>query len=218
MQSIAHDFPEIAKTYSIGKSFEGRDINVIELTSNAGSSETPKVKQIKEKNLLQTDDDESLLLIYDEDETKSEEKPDDKADDKKAEKKSEEKPAEDKKGGDKKKAEKDYGFKYTGPEVNDGKPTILQTGATHARELISTNLNVYQMLKLLKKGEIEKNDEWKQLLEQNKYIFMPIYNVDGVNFIEENWVKNHKIIPKRKNMDMNENSGNPVEAGVDLNR
>jgi len=32
MLSIAHDFPEISKVYSIGKSFEGRDINVIELT------------------------------------------------------------------------------------------------------------------------------------------------------------------------------------------
>jgi hypothetical protein len=45
------------------------------------------------------------------------------------------------------------------------KPTILMTGATHARELISTNFNVYQMLKLLRLGEIEKDKEWKQLLE-----------------------------------------------------
>jgi hypothetical protein len=75
------------------------------------------------------------------------------------------------------------------------------TGATHARELISTNLNVFQMLKLLRLGAIEKDETWKQLFEQNKYIFMPIFNVDGVNFIEDNWNENHKIIPKRKNMD-----------------
>jgi hypothetical protein len=74
------------------------------------------------------------------------------------------------------------------------------------------------MLKLLKKGEIEKNPEWKNLLEQNKYIFMPVYNVDGVNFIEENWVKEHKIVPKRKNMDMREDASSPIDAGVDLNR
>ena len=86
-------------------------------------------------------------------------------------------------------------------DVNDGKPSILQTGATHSRELISTNLNVYQMLKLLRLGEIKKDEMWEKLLQQNKYIFMPIYNVDGVNFIEENWKKDHKIIPKRKNMD-----------------
>jgi len=48
--------------------------------------------------------------------------------------------------------------------VNDGKPTILQTGATHSRELISTNLNVFQMLKLIRKGVLENNDEWSKLL------------------------------------------------------
>ena len=66
--------------------------------------------------------------------------------------------------------------------------------------------------------EIDKNPEWKNLLEQNKYIFMPIYNVDGVNFIEENWINSHKIMPKRKNMDMKEDSSSPIDAGVDLNR
>jgi outer membrane biosynthesis protein TonB len=34
LTSIANDFPEIAKTYSIGQSFEGRDINVIEISGN----------------------------------------------------------------------------------------------------------------------------------------------------------------------------------------
>ena len=82
------------------------------------------------------------------------------------------------------------------------KPTILMTGATHARELISTNFNLYQMLKLLKKGDIEKNEEWNKLLQQNKYIFMPIWNVDGVNFIEKQWNEKHIILPKRKNMDL----------------
>lgn len=47
---------------------------------------------------------------------------------------------------------------------------------------------------------------------------MPIYNVDGVNFIEENWLSSHKIMPKRKNMNMKEDSSSPIDAGVDLNR
>ena len=43
MLSIQHDFPDIAKTYSAGKSFQGRDINVIELTYGAGAeNEEPK--------------------------------------------------------------------------------------------------------------------------------------------------------------------------------
>ena len=46
---------------------------------------------------------------------------------------------------------------------------------------------------------------------------MPIFNVDGVNFIEQYWKENHKIVPKRKNMD-NGNSSDPEKAGVDLNR
>jgi murein tripeptide amidase MpaA len=69
MLSIQHDFPEIAKVYSIGKSFEGRDINVIEMTMPS--------------------DKKSLA------------------------------------------------------QVSDSKPTILMTGATHARELISINLNIF---------------------------------------------------------------------------
>lgn len=58
MLSIVHDFPEIAKSYSIGKSYEGRDINVIELTSGQAASSGPK-----EKNLLQTSDEEEGGLI-----------------------------------------------------------------------------------------------------------------------------------------------------------
>jgi hypothetical protein len=82
MMSIAHDFPDIAKTYSIGKSFEGRDINVIEMTMPVEKKEG----------------DVSLVQVSKDEDNKS---------------------------------------------TNDGKPAILMTGATHARELISTNLNVF---------------------------------------------------------------------------
>lgn len=37
---------------------------------------------------------------------------------------------------------------------------MLMTGSTHARELISTNLNLYMLLKLLRLGLIEKNPTW----------------------------------------------------------
>jgi murein tripeptide amidase MpaA len=81
------------------------------------------------------------------------------------------------------------------------KPAILMTGATHARELISTSLNVYEMLKLIKKGLVDKEPKYQQLLQQNKYYFLPILNVDGVALIEQGWEDHHKIDPKRKNMD-----------------
>ena len=59
----------------------------------------------------------------------------------------------------------------------------------------------------------------------NKYIFVPIFNVDGVALIEDNWVKSHKIVPDRKNMD-NKFAGckgasgqlAQVDYGVDINR
>lgn len=65
------------------------------------------------------------------------------------------------------------------------------------------------------------------MLEQNKYFFLPIFNVDGVALIEKNWPDTHKIVPDRKNMDSkysaseckgmsNEKVG--VDYGVDLNR
>jgi murein tripeptide amidase MpaA len=40
------------------------------------------------------------------------------------------------------------------PSEVKNKPAILLTGATHARELISTSFNVYQMLKLVMKGYV----------------------------------------------------------------
>ena len=72
-------------------------------------------------------------------------------------------------------------------EDGSDKPAILMTGATHARELISTSLNLYTMLKLLKKGAITKDPQYEKLLNQNKYYFVPILNVDGVSLIEDKW-------------------------------
>jgi len=77
------------------------------------------------------------------------------------------------------------------------------------------------MLKLLRLGEIEKNDHWHNLLQENKFIFMPVFNVDGVNYIEEHWKTDHKILPKRKNLDTGSPCGTSTydkDMGVDLNR
>lgn len=121
MERMASEFPDNVKLNSIGKSFEGRDINYIEL-----DIPNPDVKK---------------------------------------------------------------------------KPAILLTGATHARELISTSLNIYQALKLLKSGVIQKEEKYFNLLRDNKFIFIPVLNVDGVAYIEKNWETDHKIVPQRKNMD-----------------
>jgi hypothetical protein len=47
---------------------------------------------------------------------------------------------------------------------------------------------------------------------------LPVFNVDGLNYIEENWIENHKIPMKRKNMNPNVCGSDAVNEGVDLNR
>ena len=47
---------------------------------------------------------------------------------------------------------------------------------------------------------------------------MPIFNVDGVSFIENNWISSHQIVPKRKNMDSSNPCKHERDMGVDLNR
>ena len=81
------------------------------------------------------------------------------------------------------------------------------------------------MLQLLQEGAVKKDKKWEQLLNQNKYIFMPVFNVDGVAYIEDQWLKNGTISPDRKNMNAKyspctgaSTDGSKVDQGVDLNR
>jgi hypothetical protein len=93
LHSIEQDFPDLAKVHTIGKSTEGRDINLIEITAGLGKP--------KESTLVELTDDAGAADA-------------------------------------------------TQTDVMGGqKPAILITGATHAREMISTSLASYQMLKLL---------------------------------------------------------------------
>ena len=56
------------------------------------------------------------------------------------------------------------------------------------------------MLKLLQQGAVKHDPKYEKMLEQNRYYFMPIFNVDGVAEIEDHWKKEGKIIPRRKNL------------------
>lgn len=107
------------------------------------------------------------------------------------------------------------------------KPAIFMTGATHARELISTSINMFKAVQLIQQGVINKDKTYQEFLKNNKYYFVPILNVDGVALIEQGWEKDHKIIPVRKNRDPVMAAGSdakslaqaPAETqGVDLNR
>ena len=61
---------------------------------------------------------------------------------------------------------------------------MLITGATHGRELISTSLTMFQILKLLKKGVIENQSPYVDYLKKNKLYFIPVINVDALALIE----------------------------------
>ena len=126
LTSIANDFPEIAKMQSIGQSNEGRDILVLELSMEKSQKDDsePKVKQ------NQTPPSSENVLL----DSTWEEQP----------------------GMD--------GQKYvpgalghqvlaeTNVMAGGQKPAILLTGATHAREMISTSMVAYEMLKLIQLG------------------------------------------------------------------
>lgn len=63
-----------------------------------------------------------------------------------------------------------------------------------------------------------RNPRYMQMLEENRYFFLPVLNVDGANVVEEGWTAEKKILNKRKNMNPNFQSCTLENSGVDLNR
>lgn len=111
------------------------------------------------------------------------------------------------------------------PSTGENRPAVLLTGAHHARELISMQMAVYQVLKLLHGAFVEQDQGMRNLLAQNKYYVVPCVNPDGVNLVEQNWQKDHTVLKKRKNMSPNAVRSSkqnftclPEDSGVDLNR
>jgi murein tripeptide amidase MpaA len=79
------------------------------------------------------------------------------------------------------------------------KPAILITGQHHSREVITSSMVLFSMLKMLH-GAVHNNTRDLHLLMQNKYYIIPTVNVDGLAFIEDNYVKNGVLLAKRTNM------------------
>ena len=111
-------------------------------------------------------------------------------------------------------------------QLND-KPAILITGQHHSREVITSSMVLFSVLKLLHGGMVHNEQRYANLLKQNKYYVIPTVNVDGLNFIEEKYKETGKIIPKRTNMNVRIDLKKEMEAndkcheelgGVDLNR
>jgi murein tripeptide amidase MpaA len=103
------------------------------------------------------------------------------------------------------------------------------TGATHSRELITIQMVMFQLAKLIQTGVINKDPVAVQQLLNNKFLFIPVVNVDGLFDIEANnryravsyEGGSSAILPRRKNLNDNggtERSTANCEMGVDLNR
>jgi murein tripeptide amidase MpaA len=97
-------------------------------------------------------------------------------------------------------------------------PAILLTGQHHAREHITASVVLFSLLKLLHGGVVWRSQEYVDLLLQNKYYVIPSVNVDGVAFIEAEFLKTGQLPEKRKNMNIQSKECPAAEAGVDLNR
>jgi len=107
---------------------------------------------------------------------------------------------------------------YDTKELIKEKPAILLTGAHHAREVMSVQLPLYAMLRMLH-GYVHGDKHYVDLLLQNKYYVVPVVNVDGLSWIEDEWNDKKVLKNKRKNMNPNFNHcANAADNGVDLNR
>lgn len=98
------------------------------------------------------------------------------------------------------------------------KPEILITGQHHSRELITSSMALYSVLKMIHGSLVHNMDKYRGLLTQNKYFVIPTVNVDGLAFIEDTYLSTGQIPQKRTNAHIYNSKCDKVEGGVDLNR
>lgn len=100
-----------------------------------------------------------------------------------------------------------------------GKPAILITGQMHSREVITSSMVLFSLLKMLHGGVLHKNQRDFNLLVQNKYYIIPTINVDGLAFIEDQYLKDGTYYHQRKNLHVDSRADCKLGTqGVDLNR
>ena len=69
----------------------------------------------------------------------------------------------------------------------------------HSREVITSSMVLYSILKMIHGGVIHHKQDDVNLLMLNKYYVIPIINVDGLSQIESKFMRIGKIMRKRKN-------------------
>ena len=99
---------------------------------------------------------------------------------------------------------------------------VMFTGAHHARELTSIQMNVYLILKTVYLHETN-HTETLRLFKYSALYFIPFVNIDGVKYISEQFNKTGQLRYIRKNRNDGKNDGYQAckdddYFGVDLNR
>ena len=136
LRSIEHDFPELAKVHVIGKTVQGRDMNLLEINWDESSPATSGFLQLHDDDLFMDTAEDINAAFGDDDKPK-------------------------------RKDTGDLGHQsMQQTNVMGGqKPAILLTGATHARELISTSLATFEMLKTIGLGYVRKEPRYEKMLQ-----------------------------------------------------
>ena len=97
----------------------------------------------------------------------------------------------------------------------------MMTGQHHAREIVTNQMVLFALLKMIHGGIVHNEPKFMKLLEQNKYYAVPTVNVDGFAEIEKAYVKDGSFLMKRKNMNTEDATNDKCQlenSGVDLNR
>lgn len=97
------------------------------------------------------------------------------------------------------------------------KPVILMTGQHHSREFLTPILPLFSILKLFH-GLIHGDKASISMLLQNRYLVVPTVNVDGLAYIEDQYMSTGKVETKRTNMHIMNTECGETFGGIDLNR
>jgi carboxypeptidase T len=104
----------------------------------------------------------------------------------------------------------------TNTKITDKKPAILYTGQTHAREVISAEVSLGLIKKLV--NEYGKDNYITNLVDNREFWVVPVVNPDGSMIVTEQVTKSGDSRWRKNARDNNDDGQVDSYDGVDLNR
>ena len=86
-----------------------------------------------------------------------------------------------------------------GPKPHAERTSMLFTGAHHPREAISIHMPFYIIFNMLHKA-MNGDQHYIDLLSNHSFHFIPVVNMDGLNYITDNFFITGEYALKRKTM------------------